>query len=470
MNLTRDCSTIIDDRVAMFSRRSIKDDDDNEDDDSYLISTSLFTVTGFTSSFDHLNSRAIVTHTGTTSGDGTWKCTKDRNQMQCRHINEARDHLQKLVRGDPDATDARRSSIQTPIPRQFSLFSLASTPDILLVAMKDYNEKLDRGISHLAILPPKWASLDTDRALYARPDPVIVAPQMIPLDVNSRSNCLCQSKFDVSRPVIVQECTIYTLNKALPSKIQVQPCPTCPAIHRRYIGPDSRELGIFNLDNEKLFAHDLLDEYTSAYTSSETPFVAWTLVLSRRYEIHNSALPFVNDDTFRDAWFSFSLLQDFEGDMRCTQCGPTPEDVIWDGVTLAFNKKQLLTSMRPPTSLDNNSINQPNVRYDARQQLIPNAPLRKLLREAMNGPGLPDFTDSSGDLDNTRMEIVARAAAASAGLEFIALLEKVEVLLRAENDGVADVFVEHFGVMRQAQGYVPPNAFRRLFLQVCQIS
>lgn len=456
---------MIDDRIAMFSRRSIEDDDD-----SSSISTNIFTVDGLTATFDHLNSRAIVTHTGTMSGDGTWTCTKDRNQTACKHINEARDHLQRLVHGDPDATDTRRSSVQTPIPRQFSLFSLASTPNTLFIVMKDYNEALDKGVSHLAILPPSWASLDTDGVWYTRPDPVTVAPQMIPLDANSKSNCLCQSKFDASRPVLVQGCFIYTLTRALPSTIQVQPCPTCPAILRRFIGPDCRELGIFNLDNNKLFAHDLLDEYTSAYTSSETPFVAWTSVLSRRYEIHNSASPFISIDLFRDAWFSFSLLQDFSGDMRCAKCGPSPEDVLWDGVTLAFNKKHLLTSMRPPTSLDDNSITRSNVRYDARQQLIPNGSSRKLLRQAMSGPGLPDFNDGSENLDNNRMETAARAAAALAGLQFITLLEQVEVLLRAENNGMADIFVEHFGVVRQAQGYIPPNAFRHLFLQVCRMS
>ncbi|KAF9455292.1 hypothetical protein BDZ94DRAFT_1231040 [Collybia nuda] len=250
------------------------------------------------------------------------------------------------------------------------------------------------------------------------------------------------------------------------SNIQVQLCPTCPAVHRQYIGPDCRELGLFNLNNHKLFTHDLLDEYTSAYTSSETPFVAWTSVLTRRYEIHKSPFPFINVDIFRNTWFSFSLLQDFDGDMNCAKCGQSPEDIIWDGVTLAFSKKHLLTSLQPPTTIDNNSIIRPNVQYHAHQQLVPNKLLRKLLHQVMNGPILPVFTKTSESLGDNKMETMANVAAASAGLDFIALLEQVEVLLRAENTGAADIFVEHFGVVKQAQGYIPPNQFRHLFLQI----
>jgi hypothetical protein len=39
--------------------------------------------------------------------------------------------------------------------------------------------------------------------------------------------------------------------------------------------------GVFNFNNRILFTHDLLDEYTSAYTSSETPFVGWVATVSR---------------------------------------------------------------------------------------------------------------------------------------------------------------------------------------------
>jgi hypothetical protein len=51
-----------------------------------------------------LNSRSIVSHHGTDAGNGLWKCSKDR-MLDCVHIGKARDHLQKLITGDPLARD-----------------------------------------------------------------------------------------------------------------------------------------------------------------------------------------------------------------------------------------------------------------------------------------------------------------------------------------------------------------------------
>jgi hypothetical protein len=50
-----------------------------------------------------VNSRAIVSHEGSDRGDGEWTCTKDGGG-KCLHIKVARDHLQKLLQKDPDAS------------------------------------------------------------------------------------------------------------------------------------------------------------------------------------------------------------------------------------------------------------------------------------------------------------------------------------------------------------------------------
>ncbi|EGO04522.1 hypothetical protein SERLA73DRAFT_148993 [Serpula lacrymans var. lacrymans S7.3] len=49
------------------------------------------------------------------------------------------------------------------------------------------------------------------------------------------------------------------------------------------------------------------DEYTCAYTLSETPFVAFVSTLSQRYQNHHSKVQFISEDAFRTVWFSYAL-------------------------------------------------------------------------------------------------------------------------------------------------------------------
>jgi hypothetical protein len=72
---------------------------------------------------------------------------------------------------------------------------------------------------------------------------------------------------------------------------------------RHDIGPDCRNIGLFNWNNRALVTEELLDDYTSAFVSSETPFVAYTAAVSRRYQTHNSPLPFLPEKSFLEIWF-----------------------------------------------------------------------------------------------------------------------------------------------------------------------
>ncbi|KAG6848701.1 hypothetical protein H0H93_014759, partial [Arthromyces matolae] len=131
--------------------------------------------------------------------------------------------------------------------------------------------------------------------------------------------------------------------------MEVQTCTKCSGRWRQRIGPDLRESGIFNFNNHLLFTHELLDDYTSCYTTSETPFTAWIKVVTRRYEENRSPVPFVSEQVLRAAWFAYVNIQDFTKDMTCPTCGPAPTDVIWDGVSVGFSKKHMLDTLRPPT-------------------------------------------------------------------------------------------------------------------------
>lgn len=169
--------------------------------------------------------------------------------------------------------------------------------------------------------------------------------------------------------------------------IELQECMGCPLGHEaHWIRPDAQGLGLFNYDNRLLFTHELLDDYTSAFTTSETPFAAWVSVVSRCYSVQESECPFVFDDKFRSVWFAYTKLQNLEGDMECPDYGPGPKDMIFDGITLGFQKKFVQSTLRPPTILHLDSIQRDKARYVPGQQLLPEASLRRNTRKALRGP------------------------------------------------------------------------------------
>lgn len=288
--------------------------------------------------------------------------------------------------------------------------------------------------------------------------------------------------YNGSHATIERSCLIYTLTGALETRIELQQCTHCDPVRRRHIGPDARELGLFNFNNRILFTHDLLEEYMSAYTTSETPFTAYVMELSRRYTNYESIKPFVSEEMFRAVWFTFVQLVRLEGDMTCPTCGPSPEDVIWDGVTLAFSRKHLLSSLKPPTTLSTNSPVRSNARYDPRQQFIPDLKLRRMVRKAVTGrslqPLLPRDEDDEDDEEGvpafadpqvlTAKAAAKRKAAAVAALAHITLIGEVKKMLVYLDAALAQIFDENFGVdvFMSKQSVAGSGVYRDLFLQV----
>jgi hypothetical protein len=278
--------------------------------------------------------------------------------------------------------------------------------------------------------------------------------------------------YDATKPVVLEPAYIYGLSTIFETKVELQECTACSYTDRHWIGPDCRELGVFNYNNQLFFTHDLLDEYTNAYTTSETPFVAWVSVVARRYAIHQTVRPFISDDKFRAVWFAYTRLQDFRDDMKCPHCGPSPEDIIWDGVTLAFNKKHLRASLQPPTALHPLSAVRDGAQYDAHQQLLPDVALRRLIRLCLKGPksGVDDLLDDSYVFDQESQGSAKSAAArAKAALEHIDHLSKAGELLAVVLPALGRVFVENFGVECYAKAYEIPKEVVNFFEQVCVI-
>ncbi|KAG5642337.1 hypothetical protein DXG03_002985 [Asterophora parasitica] len=239
-------------------------------------------------------------------------------------------------------------------------------------------------------------------------------------------------------------------------------CPISPACSRRYIGPDPRELGIFNLNNRILFTHELLDDYTSVYTSSETPFTAWVTVTSRRYGSHPS-IPFVSEGTFRTAWFAYVNIQDFAKDMSCPKCGPCPEDVIWDGISLGFSKKHILATLRPPTVSDPEAPVRPNG-YVWKQQVFPDATLRRLLWHVIKGcKGGSGIREKVVDSDDNEPQ--HHAMAVKVEMERVKAIPEVLGELSRIDSYLAALFDQHFGLTKVFAGIAAPKVYIKLFFQ-----
>ncbi|TFK57946.1 hypothetical protein BDN72DRAFT_752988, partial [Pluteus cervinus] len=201
-----------------------------------------------------------------------------------------------------------------------------------------------RAVSHLPIQHPFWSRLPSEETLY--PSPPLLARDTIPLLVPLDETALCRCDgvdhpFVPTMPTITRQGTLLGMSQTYSLEIELQVCPSSSSKKAHYIGPDPRNTGIFNYNNSVLFTHELLEDYTSQYTASETPFASWVLVTSRRYISNSSPNPFIGVETFRLAWFAYVNLQIVNGDMTCPICGPNPRDTIWDGVTLAFSRKHL---------------------------------------------------------------------------------------------------------------------------------
>lgn len=426
----------------------------------------------------HLHARCIVSYHGVDTGSGVWKCSKDRTH-ECIHINFARDHLQKLITSDPSAIDGRGGPNVAVAPGTAQLFLVfmirqAGLKDIITAPHVRRGGSDERPISHLPILPPAWASLPTDTLYYTRPSPFHVAPTAIPL--NDDSICRCGTPYDSTLPSTEQLCTIYGLSRTYSSRVGLQICPSsCKASKNRGISPETRHLGLFNFNGRILLAHDLLDEYTSAYTSSETPFVAWVTVVARRYALHSSEKQFLSDEMFRAVWFSYVRLQQFGRDMECPECGPTPDTVIWDGVTLAFSRKHLLSTLRPPTTLDVDSPVR-KAKYQSQQQLLLDTTLRKLVRKIISGPPLPSDILNK-DLEGGGEKVLdGRQRKGDGNTATATIMEQIEGIesacdhLKKINQGLGDLFEENYGLGAYLSKRKVASVFRELFVQVSTLN
>ncbi|KAJ2911912.1 hypothetical protein MD484_g8501, partial [Candolleomyces efflorescens] len=392
----------------------------------------IFSVKATSSS--ELRGRAIVTHTGTLPSTGSWKCSKDTGT--CVHIKAAYEGLADIL-GDDVSYD----------PQKVKQNSLSGRSIV--------SESHSGSVSYLPILPPAFISLKTDPLLYARPAPYRNAPSAV-IQIGQSASCPCaggRSFFNPDLPTVVQSCRVFTLCEVHNAEIELQACPTCPRIRRRFIGPDLHEEGLFNFNNKILVSHELLDEYTAAYVTSETPFVAWVTVVSHRYAL--SEAKFMDDGTFRSIWFAYAELLALDNDMTCVHCGPYPDTVIWDGVTLAFGKHRLTSDIRSPTEETPESIVRTKVKNHPKQQLLLEATLRTAIRQTLNN--IPDLRKAQTE---------GSSGATKAVTEYLDRVSFVHKELDKLCPALAALFLDAFGALAFSQNRRAPKEVARFFLQI----
>lgn len=212
--------------------------------------------------------RVIVTY----QRDGRWHCESCRYLESCKH----KPHAVKLAAVVDIIVEAHdNAAVQD--------WEDADVEGKLLLTAGGRDDHKHGCVSHMRVLPPRWCALPTEN-IPVSPVPSL-SLQHFHLDALAR--CVCGtaihavSGWEAQTPV-ARQAALYGLTARVDVLVDLIPCPVCRH-RRRYIGPDLGALGILNLNNEHLFAHQLLNHYTSTFTASETPFSAYCLTLRRQY-------------------------------------------------------------------------------------------------------------------------------------------------------------------------------------------
>ncbi|RXW15219.1 hypothetical protein EST38_g10630 [Candolleomyces aberdarensis] len=402
----------------------------------------MFSIKSLSSSA--LKGRAIVTHTGTTPSTGRWKCLKDSG-APCAHIPLAKKALIDLLGADGDELDDEDGWNFSPAR---SLVTLTQR----------------QPVSYLPILPPLAASLKTDPEPYKRPPPYRDS-HSLPFVLSGTSSCPCPSGrtfCNPAAPSVEKNCRIYTLHSVVPAQLRLQQCPTCGPSRRRFIGPDLREIGIFNYNNSILVSHELLDEYTMSYVTSETPFTAYVTIVQHRYALLDAT--FMGIDLFRSIWFSYASLQAFDNDMQCIRCGPTPETTVWDGITLAFGRKHLSSTLSPPTQLSSSSPHRGKVKPYPKPQLLPNKDARRELRAVVE-KGTCNFSGPLSDDEDDEDDMIVDESQLPTN-SYLMQVNAVQEALKLECPALAALFLNYYGTVAERRPKSTLAVIRNFFRQI----
>ncbi|KAK7043581.1 hypothetical protein VNI00_008192 [Paramarasmius palmivorus] len=307
-------------------------------------------TSGSSSERYHSTKRAIVS----LRKDGRWQCDSCGFSDSCKHRPQAKAFLVKAKFIEDGAEEVEDDGNDLDEGED-------EEDELLGRAISGRGDVGARGsVSHIMVLPPRWCASPHEMAYFV---PKVDPMQMSTFPINPISaRCSCGlSLVDAQNlhhmdllPATFQPAILFHTAFSSEVVVEVVPCPRCRHA-RRHIGPDLSEFGIFNWNNTMLFTHDLLNEYTSTYTASETPFSAFCLTRRRAYEEQSASMKFCSNETFVRVWFSFVKLQALDSGMACSTCGDQPDIVIADGISLGTHVSKVTSHVKPPTFLDTQS-------------------------------------------------------------------------------------------------------------------
>jgi CxC4 like cysteine cluster associated with KDZ transposases len=153
-------------------------------------------------------------------------------------------------------------------------------------------------------------------------------PAVLPLGANGRCHCGKSSTQDL--PTRVQSCTILYPERTVQHQIEAQRC-SCRSRGRQWtVGPDLREFGLFNWDNETILAHSLLNDFGNQLLATSYTCEAFKKTTEARWrEVHDQT-SFPAKTTFLKILHNFWILQKVDTEFRCPKCGDQTIDSIWD--------------------------------------------------------------------------------------------------------------------------------------------
>ena len=209
----------------------------------------------------------------------------------------------------------------------------------------------ERSVSYKPVPPPTFCRIGDEARFFTRP----TWPPPAVLSLSNDARCRCGAPAIIDSPIILMDCYVYGSMQAFLVKIEVKPCSGCDSRLRQYAGPDLSDLGMFNYTNQSIFTHEILDLYTSHYTSHPSAFHAFCETIDNHYKLWGSEVPFVSNSVFRNIWFSWRAKQGSASNMlsstRCPKCGPEPDIIILDAKTVGFKTGHVLDSLTPPTEV-----------------------------------------------------------------------------------------------------------------------
>ena len=233
-------------------------------------------------------SASATTQSGTTGGkrltvsllsSGSWRCKPCVTRPKCHHVDICRKYAIEAGILDNDGTLVPDLVSDTPI----------DNPSPVPSSVKQL-------VSFVPVPPPRWCRLPSDTLDYPSPPRYDSLPSDLPLDLLLR--CSCGSlKLPATTSGTRQQYTIFGLRMAVKSIIEVANCSSCSHPRRQY-GPDCGTVGIFNWNNTFGFTHELLNEYTSLFTCTQTPFSSFVTSRHRAYIGSHSPVVFCSTETF----------------------------------------------------------------------------------------------------------------------------------------------------------------------------